>query len=65
VRNQASFQDGDVNVKIGDSFRDYLALKESLKREWKEAAQKMKTQANMEQCYDSLSSGYSFPERYS
>jgi len=59
LRNAASYQDGDVNVAIGNNMNDYRALKTDLKREWKETAQKMKQQANMEQAYGSLRSGYS------
>lgn len=59
LRSSASYQDGDVNVRIGDNLRDYQTVKDSLKREWKETAQKLKQQMNLETAYGSLRSGYS------
>ena len=60
LRNQVTFQDGDVAIGVDDKWQHYMNLRGQLKAEWKEVAQKMKQQQNMEQAYDSLSSGYRF-----
>ena len=55
LRNQATYQDGDVErIGIDDKF----ALSDSLANDWTTHAQKLKQQQNMEDCYGSLSSGY-------
>lgn len=60
LRNQVTYQDGDVAIGVDDKWQHYMNLRSQLKKEWKEVAQKMKQQQNMEQAYDSLSSGYRF-----
>ena len=58
IRNQVTYNDGNVAVGVDDKWQAYTNLRSSLKADWKEAAQKFKQQKNMEQGYDSLSSGY-------
>jgi hypothetical protein len=61
LRNQATYQDGDIqNIGVDDKFNFYNQLAQQLKSDWKSVAQKIKQQKNMEQAYDSLSSGYRF-----
>ena len=60
LRNQLNYQDGDVAVGVDDKWQLYMNLRAAMKAEWKEIAQKVKQQQNMEQCYGSLSSGYRF-----
>lgn len=60
LRNQVTYQDGDVAVGIDDKHQPYMALQAALKADWKEAAKNYKQQKNMEACYDSLSSGYRY-----
>jgi len=61
LRNQATYRDGDIeNIGIDDKFSQYTQLSEKLAAEWRETAQKIKQQANMESAYGSLSSGYSW-----
>lgn len=61
LRNQATYQDGDIqNIGVDDKFAQYNALAGELKAEWKTTAQKYKQQVNMEGGYDSLSSGYRY-----
>ncbi len=61
LRNQANYNDGDVE-RIGgdDKFAAYQALSSSIKSDWKTTAQRLKQQINMESCYGSLSSGYRY-----
>ncbi len=61
VRNQLTYTDGDVApIGVDDKMAAYLRLKDDLNSEWKELARGMKTQANMEQGYGSLKSGYAY-----
>lgn len=59
LRNQATYRDGDVeNIGVDDKFPLYQQLSQSLASDWRNTAQKIKQQINMEGCYGSLSSGY-------
>jgi hypothetical protein len=59
IRNQLTYNDGDVNpIGVDDKYAAYTALRDALYSEWRELSRNMKTQTNMEQGYDSLSSGY-------
>jgi hypothetical protein len=61
LRNQADYQDGDVqNPGIDNKFTAYKQLSDALAADWTGNAQKLKQQMNMEGCYDSLSSGYRY-----
>lgn len=61
LRNQATYQDGDIqNIGVDDKFAFYNQLAQQLKSDWKDAAQKIKQQINLESTYNSLSSGYRF-----
>jgi hypothetical protein len=61
LRNQAEYQDGDVqNPGIDNKFTAYKQLSDALAADWNNNAQKLKQQINMESCYDSLSSGYRY-----
>lgn len=60
LRNQVTYQDGDVAVGIDDKHSAYMALQRALKADWKDVAKKYKQQKNMEACYGSLSSGYRY-----
>jgi hypothetical protein len=59
LRNQLTYNDGDVNpIGVDDKYAAYMTLRNELNAEWKELSRAMKTQTNMEQAYGSLSSGY-------
>jgi len=61
VRNQLTYNDGDVQpIGVDDKMAAYLRMKDDLDGEWKSVARQMKTQANMENGYGSLKSGYAF-----
>jgi DnaJ-domain-containing protein 1 len=60
IRNQVSYQDGDIQVSMDNKAEFYSALSDKIKSEWKSVAQKIKQQQNMETMYDSLSSGYRY-----
>ena len=60
ARNHVTYQDGDINVGIDDQAAFFSTLNDKLRAEWKQVAQKMKQQTNMEQAYGSLSSGYRY-----
>jgi hypothetical protein len=60
LRNQATYQDGDIQVGIDDKFAFYDGLADKLKAEWKQIAKDIKKQLNMESAYGSLSSGYRY-----
>jgi len=68
LRNQATYRDGDVeNIGLDDKAALYMQLSDRLNAEWGPpsgggmgAAQKIKQQNNMENAYDSLSSGYRY-----
>lgn len=59
VRNQATYQDGDIApIGIDDKMAAYSQLAQLLKAEWDELSRGIKTQNNMESAYGTLSSGY-------
>lgn len=62
LRNQVTYNDGGgINpVGIDDKFAAYLSLRNAVKAEWQERAQKVKQQLNMEGGYGSLPSGYRY-----
>lgn len=61
LRNQATYNDGDVErIGLYDKFAAYAQACDRLRAEWKQVAQKVKQQNNMEGMYGSLSSGYRF-----
>lgn len=60
IRNQVTYEDGNVAVGVDDKWQAYTNLRNTLKQEWKSTAQKFKQQKNMEGCYDGLSSGYTW-----
>jgi hypothetical protein len=65
ARNQATVQDGDVSpIGIDDKAALYSQLAKALKDEWDELVRGIKTQNNMENGYNSLSSGYRNVSRY-
>jgi len=65
IRNQATYQDGDiVPIGVDDKQAAYAQLAQLLKAEWDEQAHGVKVQNNMESCYDSLGSGYRNVTRY-
>ncbi len=65
IRNQASYQDGDVApIGVSDKMAAYAQLAQQLKAEWDELVRGMKTQANMESAYNQLGSGYRNVARY-
>jgi hypothetical protein len=59
VRNQATYQDGDIApIGIDDKAALYSQMAQSLKAEWDELVRGMKTQNNMESAYNTVGSGY-------
>ncbi len=65
VRNQATYQDGDIApIGIDDKQAAYAQLAQVLKAEWDELVRGVKTQNNMEGAYNSLGSGYRSVGRY-
>lgn len=65
VRNQATYQDGDVApIGIDDKQAAYAQLARLLKEEWDELVRGIKTQNNMEGTYNRLSSGYINTSRF-
>lgn len=59
IRNQATFQDGDIqSVGVSDKMTAYLQLVQSIKAEYDELSRSLKTQLNLENAYGTLSSGY-------
>lgn len=59
VRNQMTYQDGDVApIGVDDKFPLYQNLAQSLKQEWDEMTKLAKTQLNLESAYGTLNSGY-------
>lgn len=66
VRNQATYQDGDIApIGIDDKVQQYAQLAAQIKAEWDELVRGIKTQNNMENAYASLSSGYRNVSRFS
>ena len=65
IRNQATYQDGDIApIGIDDKYPQYSQLFQLLDQEWHQLARRIKTQNNMESAYGSLSSGYRNVSRY-
>lgn len=65
LRNQATYQDGDVApIGIDDKYPLYIALYQVLNNEWTQLVQRIKTQNNLESAYGSLSSGYRNVSRF-
>ena len=65
LRNQATYQDGDVApIGIDDKYPLYAQLFQILDQEWMQLAKGYKTQQNLECAYGSLSSGYVNTSRY-
>lgn len=59
VRNQATYQDGDIApIGIDDKAALYSQMAQQIKAEWDELVRGIKTQNNMESAYNSLGSGY-------
>jgi hypothetical protein len=65
LRNQATYQDGDVApIGIDDKYAQHLQLAQVLDAEWLDMVTKIKIQNNLEEGYGSLSSGYVNVSRY-
>jgi len=65
IRNQATYQDGDIApIGVDDKQASYAQLSQLLKAEWDEMARGVKIQNNLEGCYNSLGSGYQNVTRY-
>jgi len=65
IRNQATYQDGDIApIGIDDKQAAYAQLARLLKEEWDELVRGIKTQNNMEAAYNSLGSGYRSVARF-
>jgi hypothetical protein len=65
IRNQATYQDGDIApIGVDDKQAAYAQLAQLLKAEWDEQAHGVKVQNNMEGCYNDLGSGYRNVTRY-
>lgn len=65
LRNQATYQDGDVApVGIDDKYPLYIQLYQVLNGEWTQLVTRIKTQNNLESAYGSLSSGYRNVSRF-
>ena len=61
LRNQATYQDGDVqNIGLDVKSAAYTQLAAQIKSEWKSASAEVKQQINMESAYGSLGSGYRY-----
>jgi hypothetical protein len=59
LRNQATVQDGDVQpIGIDDKFQMYMQASDWMRNQFKELAQRIKIQQNMQNAYGGLSSGY-------
>ena len=65
LRNQATYQDGDIApIGIDDKYQQYMQLAQAFKSEWDELVRQIKTQNNLEAAYGWLSSGYRNVSRY-
>jgi hypothetical protein len=65
LRNQATYQDGDVApVGIDDKYPLYISLYQTLNAEWTQLVTRIKIQNNLEGAYGSLSSGYRNVSRF-
>jgi len=59
LRNQATYQDGDIApIGIDDKSQAYLGLAQTFDAEWLNLATRIKAQRNLESAYGSLHSGY-------
>lgn len=59
VRNQATYQDGDVApIGVHDKVAQYQQIGQVMRQEFEELVRGMKTQNNMEAMYMHLGSGY-------
>lgn len=65
IRNQATYQDGDIApIGIDDKFAQYQQLAASLRQEWETTVKHIKIQNNLDSSYGSLSSGYRNVSRF-
>lgn len=65
IRNQATYQDGDIApIGVDDKAVAYSQLARELKAEWDELVRGIKTQNNMEAAYNSVGSGYRNVSRF-
>lgn len=65
LRNQATYQDGDVApIGIDDKYPMYIALYQTMNSEWTQLVTRIKIQNNLESAYGSLSSGYRNVSRF-
>lgn len=65
LRNQATYQDGDIApIGIDDKYPLYLQFAQLLDAEWSQLVQQIKIQNNLESVYGSVSSGYTNVSRY-
>lgn len=65
IRNQATYQDGDIApIGIDDKQAAYAQLFQLVKSEWDELSRGIKTQNNMESAYNALGSGYRNTSRF-
>jgi hypothetical protein len=65
LRNQLTAQDGNIGpVGIDEKEALYQRWADYFKNEFESMAQRYKVSQNMESCYGSLGSGYSFVGRY-
>lgn len=60
IRNQATYEDGNVNIGVDDKYALYLQNSRALKEEWKNAAQEYKKARNMANGFGTLGSGYRY-----
>jgi len=59
LRNQATYQDGDIApIGIDDKYTLYLQFASTLQAEWDGLVREIKTQNNLEAVYGGFSSGY-------
>jgi hypothetical protein len=65
LRNQATYQDGDIApIGIDDKFPLYQSFGQQLRSEWWQQVQQVKAALNLQAAYGSLSSGYRWVSRY-
>jgi hypothetical protein len=65
IRNQATYQDGDIApIGIDDKYSQYQQLAQVLRQSWEHTAQQVKIQNNLESMYGSISSGYRNVSRF-
>lgn len=65
LRNQATYQDGDIApIGIDDKYPLYIQFAQLLDAEWSQLVQQIKIQNNLESVYGSVSSGYTNVSRY-